>query len=61
MEVEAWFPADGEALEPVQQSAGLLHDVSDLAQALDIGLALSGDDRQDPASAQLMRVLCLLS
>ncbi|MGW4698669.1 hypothetical protein ACWEO1_40625 [Kitasatospora cineracea] len=40
MEVEATFPADGEALELVQQREGLLHDVTELAQATDVGLAL---------------------
>jgi len=31
------FPADGKALEVVEQGEGLLHDVAELADALDIG------------------------
>jgi hypothetical protein len=50
------FPADGEAFELVEQGEGLLHDVADLAQALDVRGALAGDDRQDSALAQLLAV-----
>jgi hypothetical protein len=49
VEVQATFPSDGEALELVQQGKRLLHDVPQLAQALDVGLPFAGDDRQDPA------------
>lgn len=40
VEVEASFPADCETLEPVQQSEGLLDDIAELAQALDVRLPL---------------------
>lgn len=48
------FPADGQALELVQQGEGLFHDVAELAQALDARGAFAGDDPQDPATSQLM-------
>lgn len=41
MQVEAAFPAGGEALELVRQGKGLLHDVAELARALDVALALA--------------------
>ncbi|GAA3846032.1 hypothetical protein GCM10022403_092250 [Streptomyces coacervatus] len=56
MEFGSAFPADGEAFELVEQGEGLLHDVAELAQALDVRGALVGDDRQDPALAQLVAV-----
>ena len=56
MEFEASFPADGEAFELVEQGEGLLDDVAEFAQALDVRGALAGDDRQDPALAQLLAV-----
>lgn len=56
MEFGSAFPADGEALELVEQGEGLLHDVSELAQALDVRGALAGNHRQDPALAQLLAV-----
>jgi len=56
VQVEASFPADGQAFELVEQGEGLLHDVAELAQALDVRAALAGDDRQDPALAQLPAV-----
>ena len=49
MEVEASLPTDGEALELVEQGEGLLHDVTELAQAGDVGVALARDHGQDPA------------
>lgn len=36
MEFGAAFPADGEAFELVEQSEGLLDDVAELTQALDV-------------------------
>ena len=56
MEVESSFPADREALELVEQGEGLLDDVTELAQTLDVRAGLAGDDRQDPALAQLPAV-----
>ncbi|GLV88476.1 hypothetical protein Slala03_81650 [Streptomyces lavendulae subsp. lavendulae] len=50
------FPADGEAFELVEQGEGLLHDVAELAHALDVRAAFAGDDGQDPALAQLFPV-----
>ncbi len=51
------FPADGEALELVKQSEGLLDDVAEYAhQALDVRGALAGDDRQDAPLAQFAPV-----
>lgn len=52
MEFGAAFPADGEALELVEQGEGLLHDIAELAHALDARGALTGDDGQDPALAE---------
>lgn len=49
MEFKASFPSHGEAFELVEQGEGLLDDVADLAQALDVRGALARDDRQDPA------------
>lgn len=49
VEFGAAFPADGEALEVVEQGEGLLHDVAELADALDVRGAFAGDDGQDPA------------
>ena len=49
MEVGATFPANGEAFELMQQGKGLLDDVAELAQAVDVGVAASGDDGQDAA------------
>lgn len=56
MEFGSAFPAGGEAFELVEQGEGLLHDVAELAQALDVRGALAGDHRQDPALAQLVAV-----
>jgi hypothetical protein len=53
VEVEASFPAGGEALEPVERGEGPLDDVAELAEAADVGLASTGDDRQDPTPGQL--------
>lgn len=52
MEFKASFPSHGEAFELVEQGEGLLDDVAELAQALDVRGALAGDDRQDPAAPQ---------
>jgi hypothetical protein len=49
------FPSHGEALELVEQGEGLL-DVAEFARALDVRGALAGDDRQDPALAELLAV-----
>lgn len=54
MEFGSAFPADGEAFELVEQGEGLLHDVAEFAQALDVRGAFAGDDRQDSAAPQLM-------
>lgn len=63
MKFEASPPADGEVFELVEQGEGLLHDVAELAQVLDVRGALAGDYRQDPAFAQFtadgFRVVCL--
>ena len=56
VEVEASFPADGEPFELVEQGEGLLDDVAEFAQAVDVGVAASGDDGQDAAFAQLAAV-----
>ncbi|MGC0343110.1 hypothetical protein RKD20_008144 [Streptomyces sp. SLBN-8D4] len=53
VEFEASFPSYGEAFELVEQGEGLLDDVAELAQALDVRGALAGDHRQDPAAPQL--------
>jgi hypothetical protein len=56
VEVEASFPPDGESFELVEQGEGLLDDVAEFAQAVDIGVAASGDDGQDAALAQFAAV-----
>lgn len=56
MEFGSEFPPDGEALELVEQGEGLLHDVAEFTQALDVRGALAGDDGQDPALSQLSPV-----
>ncbi|GGU43613.1 hypothetical protein GCM10010244_82110 [Streptomyces coeruleorubidus] len=56
MQVEASLPADGQALEVMQEREGLLHDVTELAQIFDVGGALAGDHRQDATLAQLAAV-----
>ncbi|MET8026538.1 hypothetical protein [Streptomyces avermitilis] len=56
MEFGSAFPADGEALELVEQGEGLLDDVAEFAQALDVRGTLAGDGRQDPPLAQLSAV-----
>lgn len=56
MQVEVSFPADGQPFEVVQAREGLLDDVAELAQALDVRGALAGDHRQDPAPVQLTPV-----
>lgn len=48
MEFGAAFPVDGHALELVEKGEGLLDDVADFAQVLDVRGALARDDRQDP-------------
>jgi hypothetical protein len=40
MELGAAFPADGEALELVEECEGLLHHIAEFAQALDVEGAL---------------------
>lgn len=56
MQVEASFPADGQALEVVQERESLLDDVAERAQVLDVRGALTGDHRQDAPPAQLTPV-----
>lgn len=56
MEFGAAFPADGESFEVMEKGEGLLDDVSELAQALDVRRSLAGDDGQDPAVTQLVTV-----
>lgn len=51
MQVEASFPAAGQALEVVQEREGLLDDVAELAEALDVRGAFAGDHRQDAPPA----------
>jgi hypothetical protein len=52
----AAFPSHGKAFEVVEQGEGLLHDVAELAQALDVRCSSAGDDGQDPALAQFEAV-----
>ncbi|MDQ1024631.1 hypothetical protein QF035_002213 [Streptomyces umbrinus] len=56
MEFGSAFPPDSEPFELVEQSEGLLHDVAELAHALDVRGALTGNDRQDPTLAKLFPV-----
>lgn len=56
MEFGSAFPADGEAFELVEQGEGLLDDVTEFAQALDVRGALARDDGQDPPLARLSAV-----
>ncbi len=56
MEFGAAFPADGEAFELMERGEGLLDDVAELAQALDVRGAPAGDHRQDPALTQFTAV-----
>lgn len=56
MEFGAAFPADGEAFELVEQGEGLLDDVAELAQALNVRGAPSGDHGQGPAFSQFAAV-----
>ncbi|WP_435206958.1 hypothetical protein [Streptomyces sp. bgisy104] len=56
VEFGAAFPTDGETFELVKQSKGLLDDVAELAQALDVRGASARDDREDPALAKFVPV-----
>jgi len=56
VEFGAASPTDGQALELVEQGEGLLHDVAELAQTLDVRGTLAGDDWQDPPLAELFAV-----
>lgn len=56
MQVEASLPTDGQAFEVMQEREGLLDDIAELAQSLDVRGTLSGDHRQDAAPAQLAAV-----
>ena len=56
MEAEPSFPAGGEAIDLVEQGECLLDDGAELAEILDVRAALAGDDRQDPALAQLAAI-----
>src|SRR5689334_17945093 len=51
VDVEPAFPASGDPAELVQQGEGLLDDVAQLAQALDVGCLRLGDDRFGAAFA----------
>ena len=51
MDVEAAFPAGGQPAELVQQAEGLLDDVAQPAEALDVLAAAAGDDRLGPPVA----------
>ena len=53
MEFDASFSTHGEAFELVEQGEGLLDDVAELAQVLDVRSALAGGHRHDPATPQL--------
>jgi len=53
VDVEASFPADGEAPELVEQGEGLFDDVPHLADAFDSLRSASGDDRFGLAFAAL--------
>lgn len=56
MQVEPSLPADSQALEVMQERKGLLHDISELAQSLDVRDTLAGDHRHDSTPAQLTAV-----
>ncbi|MFJ3786255.1 hypothetical protein [Streptomyces sp. NPDC090093] len=56
MEFGAALPANGEAIELVERGEGLLDDVAEFAQVLDVRGAPAGDDRQDPAFSQFAAV-----
>lgn len=56
MEFGSAFPTDGEPPELVKEGKGLLDEVAELAQAVDVRGALAGDDGQDPALAELSAV-----
>jgi hypothetical protein len=56
VEFGASFPSHGETLEVVEQGEGLLDNVAEFAQALDVRGALAGDHRQDPALAEFVAV-----
>ena len=60
MDVEASFPAHGQAAELVQQGEGLLHDVAQLAQAFDPGVFGVGMIGSVPRSRQAWRNASLL-
>ncbi|MFI0936228.1 hypothetical protein ACH4RG_31585 [Streptomyces sp. NPDC021019] len=49
MEFETSLPPHSEAFELVEQSEGLLDDVAESAQVLEVRGALAGDHRHDPA------------
>jgi hypothetical protein len=51
VEFESSFPSDSEAFELVEQGEGLLDDIAELAQPLDVRGAPAGDHRHDPAFA----------
>ncbi|MFF5837848.1 hypothetical protein ACFY7V_24560 [[Kitasatospora] papulosa] len=47
---------DSEAFEEVEQGEGLLDDVPELAESLDVQRSLAGDDEQDPPVTQLVAI-----
>lgn len=53
MQFKTSLPADSEAFELVEQGEGLLHDITELAQALDVRGALAGDHWHDAPALQL--------
>jgi hypothetical protein len=52
----AAFPSHGKAFEVVKQGEGLLHDVAEFAQALEVRCSSAGGNRQDPALARFEAV-----
>src|ERR1044072_2894347 len=50
--VRGVVPIGWRGVELVEEGEGLLDDVAEFAQALDVRGALAGDDRHDPACAQ---------
>jgi hypothetical protein len=61
VEVKASLPVHGQAFELVEQGEGLLDDVAELAEMLDVRAAFAGDDRQDLPRLRSSRRLGLLS
>ena len=60
VDIEPAFPANGDPPELVQEGEGLLHDVAQFAQALDVGCLRLGDGGSVPPSWQAWRKASLL-